>query len=113
MTHKCGDCGVEEGKLHELGCDVERCPKCGRQLISCFCFADDDGHWRDELYYENRIPHVEIPLLCALCGEHYPDFFMDNDWEKYVIPKLQEKILCLKCYNRMKNIFPNGWKKTK
>ncbi len=32
---KCADCGVKLGKLHWKGCDVEECPICGRQLISC------------------------------------------------------------------------------
>lgn len=34
---KCHDCDVEPGQFHEPGCDVERCPYCGRQLISCGC----------------------------------------------------------------------------
>lgn len=34
---KCGDCGCAEGKLHRLGCDVERCPLCGGQLTTCAC----------------------------------------------------------------------------
>jgi hypothetical protein len=33
----CGDCGTKEGQLHILGCDMERCPFCGNQLISCQC----------------------------------------------------------------------------
>jgi hypothetical protein len=33
----CGDCGVDEGHYHVLGCDKEDCPFCGRQLISCYC----------------------------------------------------------------------------
>jgi len=33
----CGDCGVAPGALHVRGCDVERCPFCGRQLIGCDC----------------------------------------------------------------------------
>jgi len=33
----CHDCGAKEGQLHELGCDMERCPFCGGQLISCSC----------------------------------------------------------------------------
>lgn len=33
----CGDCGVKVGELHKKGCDIERCPKCGHQLITCGC----------------------------------------------------------------------------
>ena len=33
----CHNCGVETGKFHELGCDMEECPFCRGQLISCDC----------------------------------------------------------------------------
>ena len=47
----CHDCAVIKGELHVPGCDVERCPWCDGQKISCPCydFEQDerpgDGLW--------------------------------------------------------------------
>jgi hypothetical protein len=38
--HPCHDCFVKKGEYHIPGCDVERCPKCKEQLISCDCKFD-------------------------------------------------------------------------
>lgn len=40
---RCGDCGIESAGFHHLGCDLESCPRCGRQLLSCGCpWVDDE-----------------------------------------------------------------------
>jgi len=33
----CPGCAVAPGEFHEPGCDVERCPRCKGQMISCDC----------------------------------------------------------------------------
>jgi hypothetical protein len=40
---RCGDCGVEPGGFHHLGCDLQQCPRCRRQLLSCGCPFDELG----------------------------------------------------------------------
>jgi hypothetical protein len=35
--HACHDCRVVKGQFHVFGCDAERCPLCGGQLINCEC----------------------------------------------------------------------------
>lgn len=41
-NQRCHDCGVKRGGYHHPGCDMERCPKCEGQLISCGCL-DETG----------------------------------------------------------------------
>jgi len=33
----CHDCEARRGQFHVPGCDMERCPACRGQLISCRC----------------------------------------------------------------------------
>ena len=133
--HVCHDCGAKEGEIHDYGCDMETCPFCGGQLLSCECRYEllnidvSPGTWaynhglteeqREKfialLEKQGRIPYLQIPYFCELCGKRYPDMFNvpDEEWDKFVIPPLQHKVLCIGCYNRQKRLFPNGWRKAK
>ena len=39
---RCGDCNVVRGGFHHPGCDVQECPLCRGQLLSCGCLFDED-----------------------------------------------------------------------
>ena len=34
-TDRCDSCYVKLGGIHHFGCDMEPCPSCGGQLITC------------------------------------------------------------------------------
>jgi hypothetical protein len=42
VNERCHDCGIvnKVGNFHHFGCDIERCPICGGQLISCGCLEN-------------------------------------------------------------------------
>ena len=37
QSGRCHDCGIIHGELHHCNCDVEQCPVCKDQLLSCGC----------------------------------------------------------------------------
>ena len=45
FNERCAGCGIENrlGNLHHYGCDVEKCPSCGEQLINCSCKKEAIG----------------------------------------------------------------------
>ena len=47
-TERCHDCLVAPGGFHHPGCDMEECPRCGGQLISCGCLDEDEDDEDDE-----------------------------------------------------------------
>ena len=55
----CHDCGIlnRQGNFHHPGCDIERCPICGYQLISCECWPGETSisnyERKKEVYKDN------------------------------------------------------------
>jgi hypothetical protein len=37
---RCHDCGIINGNIHHFECDIERCPRCEGQLLSCACTVE-------------------------------------------------------------------------
>ena len=60
---ECHDCAVLSGELHVPGCDMERCPSCRQQLITCSCEvegrkrAEDEDE--DEDFDQDVAPHFD------------------------------------------------------
>lgn len=53
---KCHDCHAKPGDLHDPGCDVERCPVCGGQALSCGCDWPEVG---DRIPWSGEWPGVK------------------------------------------------------
>jgi hypothetical protein len=92
----CHDCGAVEGQLHMPGCDMECCPHCGGQRISCGCPLSRDD---DEIHY------ISYSNMCSKCGVLWPEMFSvpTAEWEYYVEPAMRNTMLCLPCYTKIKS----------
>jgi len=55
----CGDCGVRAGGFHHLGCDLQRCPACRGQLLTCGCVFDED---EEESEFPTRLEIADAPV---------------------------------------------------
>jgi hypothetical protein len=48
----CHDCAVTLGQFHHFGCDMEQCPRCEGQLLSCGCWDDDEDDESDFAWFD-------------------------------------------------------------
>lgn len=114
VVQTCGECGVAEGKLHELGCGLERCRQCGGQFISCECATQyfDPTEEQKKEWLANveklggRVPYLDWPLVCARCGMLWPDLFRvsDEEWAHYIELGHRQDIVCKDCYESIKSL---------
>jgi|SRR5215211_1064506 len=83
----CHDCGVTEFRYHHPGCDMERCPNCDQQFITCECLPDDENLVKDVKFYiaawEEDIRHK---TNCSVCGHLGVEKFyhLENDKNEIV-----------------------------
>jgi len=127
---QCHDCGCEEGQLHEPGCDMESCPFCGGQLITCGCCykileidassgtrayshglnKSQQAEWDEKLREKGLVPYISYPNICSRCGRLWPEIFRvpDEEWRKYVEIHKRGKMLCRPCFDEIRQLVDSG-----
>lgn len=86
----CHDCAAKPGALHSPGCDVERCPRCGRQIISCGC-----GTWlkdQERLPWAGTWPGQEEAVEFDLWCKWIPNECFERDQERLGIEKALSRL---------------------
>lgn len=119
----CHDCGVSEGEVHELGCDMERCPICGVQLIGDYkhFVNPKTGGWKKHrgksIEEYERVPYFQGECRCYRCGRKCLMWDVPDEVWLAVVPfDWQDKVLCWKCFKwiyttrKKKGTLPEGIK---
>ena len=96
LRPNCPDCGAGIGDEHDPCCDVERCPECGCQRLSCGCETDRPplpwtGLWPGEAecrafgWWSYRNPNGPGYLPCGPdqpgAGEDLNRLYHDAHWD--------------------------------
>jgi hypothetical protein len=69
-----------------------------------------EAEWEAALEKQGRIPFVVYPNMCARCGRLWPKMFMvpDEEWKRYVEPRMRDAMLCERCYAWIKKVIDRG-----
>lgn len=81
----CHDCHVKPGELHHNGCDVERCPWCGHQRISCDCEGKDAWIAKNRLPWTGIWPGTEEAAEFNLWSRWVPNLQFERDKQHFGI----------------------------
>lgn len=80
VGRRCGDCDVALGSVHHHGCDVEQCPACGGQSISCGCLWAGEEHladdWEDAMEEGLQLVGTDFPERSA--AQRAPERVLDR-----------------------------------
>jgi hypothetical protein len=117
----CHDCNAAPGSFHHFGCDMEICPRCGRQAISCDCLYDSEpvSRWspppwpwfcddcdvdcsvlNENYMVEDELWPADAGVLCVGCLERRlgrtltrADFNLRPKWHELPLsPRLEERL---------------------
>ncbi|MFC1625974.1 SMI1/KNR4 family protein [Patescibacteria group bacterium] len=86
--YKCHDCGVTRGQVHIFGCDVESCPICKEQLISC-------GHFQELLPKQSNLglyPKYDNPAEKEYFLKFLTISSMDNLEKKFLVFQRKDQV---------------------
>lgn len=75
---RCHDCNAIHGQIHHPGCDVERCPRCHGQMISCDCFGEEPI-WVSYARSKYRHPDIiKVHAVLLTMRDHFGKPWADN-----------------------------------
>ena len=101
---ECPECGAQPGQMHADGCDVERCPRCGGQAISCDCIYEACGMELESL--EQKHPDIYSNGPTDAMREAW-----DKEWGTRRIPWTGEWPGVAECreFGWYAKLGPTGW----